>query len=74
MAANYDDLCLYSRPPPRTARTGSLQEIVTEGGEVTFVTKLIQESLILKNKIRYAKLVFQKYHLFIFSDVGYFIC
>ena len=41
------------RPPPSTFSGGTQGETVTEGGEVTFVKRIIQESLMLKNRVRY---------------------
>lgn len=39
------------RPPPKNAHTGTFEEIITPGGEVAFVKKMIDESIILENKI-----------------------
>ena len=41
------------RPPPNNARTGTSNELVFDGGEVNFVKKIIEESCLIKNKIRY---------------------
>lgn len=41
-----------SRPRPRNAFCASLGEVVAKGGEVEFITKLIEESKLLNNKIR----------------------
>ncbi len=35
--------------------TGTSNELVTEGGEQSFVSKMITESVILKHKIRYER-------------------
>lgn len=40
------------RPPPNNARTGSPNEIVVEGGEVAFVSKMIDDSFKSKEMIR----------------------
>jgi len=37
---------------PSTICTGTVNEMVTEGGEFSFVLKIIQDSLILKDKVR----------------------
>jgi len=39
--------------PPFTACTGSENEMVTAGGEVTFVSRMIDESLILKDRVQW---------------------
>jgi 23S rRNA (adenine1618-N6)-methyltransferase len=39
--------------PPFTACTGSENEMVTAGGEVTFVSHMIDESLILKDHVQW---------------------
>ncbi|RKF84051.1 U6 small nuclear RNA -methyltransferase [Golovinomyces cichoracearum] len=39
--------------PPFTACTGAEVEMITAGGEVTFVSRIIDESLILKNRIQW---------------------
>ena len=41
-----------NRPEPHSVSTASEIESISWGGEVKFVTKMIEESLILKNKIR----------------------
>ena len=41
-----------SRPEPHSVSTASEVESISWGGEVKFVTKMIDESLVLKNKIR----------------------
>ena len=40
------------RPAPPTFSTGSEGETVVEGGEVEFVRRIINDSLVLKTKIR----------------------
>lgn len=42
-----------SRPLPRNAHSGAPGELVCEGGELSFVNKIIQDSLKLKGQIRY---------------------
>ncbi|KAG7208917.1 hypothetical protein KM043_015097 [Ampulex compressa] len=50
--------------PPRNAPTGSEQELTTEGGEKQFVTKIIEESLEIKDRIKiYTTMVGQKSNL-----------
>ncbi|KAH7382777.1 DUF890 domain protein [Cadophora sp. MPI-SDFR-AT-0126] len=39
--------------PPFTACTGSANEMVTPGGEVSFITRMIDESLILKDRVQW---------------------
>ncbi|PVH88060.1 DUF890 domain protein [Cadophora sp. DSE1049] len=39
--------------PPFTACTGSANEMVTLGGEVSFITRMIDESLILKDRVQW---------------------
>ncbi|XP_077298540.1 U6 small nuclear RNA (adenine-(43)-N(6))-methyltransferase [Arctopsyche grandis] len=41
-----------SRAPPRNARSGSFEEIITPGGEEVFIQKLISESIKLKDSVR----------------------
>lgn len=41
------------RPPPHNCPTGYKEELSCEGGEVKFVTQIIEESLLIKDKIRY---------------------
>jgi 23S rRNA (adenine1618-N6)-methyltransferase len=38
---------------PRTVCTGTPNELVTAGGEVQFVERMIDESLVLRHTIRY---------------------
>ncbi|XP_049831585.1 RNA N6-adenosine-methyltransferase METTL16-like isoform X1 [Schistocerca gregaria] len=40
------------RPPPRNAWTGSIDEVVTPGGEIGLISKIVEESLQLRNSIR----------------------
>ncbi|KAF2362978.1 Ribosomal RNA large subunit methyltransferase F-like [Trinorchestia longiramus] len=40
------------RPPPNNGYTGRAQETVVEGGEVAFISRMIQESSLYKDKIR----------------------
>jgi len=39
------------RPPPKNAITGTSTELSVSGGEVEFITKIIEESKVLKDKI-----------------------
>jgi 23S rRNA (adenine1618-N6)-methyltransferase len=39
--------------PPFTACTGSETEMVTPGGEVAFVSRMIEESLVLKDRVQW---------------------
>src|SRR6195952_1401398 len=39
--------------PPFSACTGSENEMVTAGGEVTFVSRMIEESLILRDRVQW---------------------
>lgn len=39
--------------PPFTACTGSENEMVTSGGEVAFVSRMIDESLVLKDRVQW---------------------
>lgn len=41
-----------SRPRPRNAFCASLGEVVANGGEIEFITKLIDESKVLQEKVR----------------------
>lgn len=41
-----------SRTLPRNGRTGSLAEIVVQGGEVAFILQMIQESAELRSKVK----------------------
>ena len=43
---------LGDRPAPATFCSGTEEETVTEGGEVGFVKKMIQESMELKGRVR----------------------
>ncbi|KUJ16479.1 DUF890 domain protein [Mollisia scopiformis] len=51
--------------PPFTASTGSENEMVTTGGEVAFVSRMIDESLILKDRVQWYTSMLGK-----FSSVG----
>ncbi|GBP60034.1 U6 small nuclear RNA [Eumeta japonica] len=53
--SNIEELCesrSVARPEPKNCFTGSLQELITEGGELKFIRKLIAESKTFKDKIR----------------------
>jgi 23S rRNA (adenine1618-N6)-methyltransferase len=39
--------------PPFTACTGSRNEMVTAGGEVVFISKMIDESLVLRDRVQW---------------------
>ncbi|XP_030388117.1 U6 small nuclear RNA (adenine-(43)-N(6))-methyltransferase [Scaptodrosophila lebanonensis] len=39
------------RPAPKTVRTGSAEELTCEGGEVEFVKRIIDESLLYKERV-----------------------
>ncbi|RDW69312.1 hypothetical protein BP6252_08332 [Coleophoma cylindrospora] len=39
--------------PPNSACTGSANEMVTPGGEVAFITKMISESLLLRDRVQW---------------------
>lgn len=39
------------RPPPKNATSGCQEEVQTEGGEVAFVTKMIEDSAQLKDQV-----------------------
>ncbi len=41
------------RPPPSTVGTGSERETVVEGGEVGFVRRIVEDSLSLRDTVRY---------------------
>ena len=41
------------RPDPKSMSTASEKESIAWGGEVRFVCQMIEESLVLKDKIRY---------------------
>ncbi len=43
-----------SRPEPNSVSTASPAESIVPGGEVNFVKRLIDDSLLLKTKIRYS--------------------
>ena len=42
------------RPPPHNCPTGRAEELACEGGEVQFVGRIIEESLVLGQRIRFA--------------------
>ncbi|KAK1714435.1 hypothetical protein BDP67DRAFT_514070 [Colletotrichum lupini] len=46
--------------PPLTACTGAPVEMVTDGGEVKFVSKILEESLILREKVQWYTSMFGK--------------
>jgi len=51
-------------PNPKTNCEAKINELVTEGGELQFIKKMIEESLILKNQIRwYTSLIGRKANL-----------
>lgn len=51
--------------PPRNAPTGNDSELKTEGGEVAFVTKMIDESIELGTQIKiYSTMIGKKVDLF----------
>ncbi|XP_063826070.1 U6 small nuclear RNA (adenine-(43)-N(6))-methyltransferase [Ostrinia nubilalis] len=53
-----------SRQPPKNGFTGSPQELVTEGGELEFCRKLIEESKIYKDRILFfTTMIGHKYNL-----------
>ena len=55
------------RLPPRNASTGNANELHVQGGERSFVTRLIDDSLILKDRIKiYTTMLGQK------SSIAYF--
>ncbi|XP_050680059.1 RNA N6-adenosine-methyltransferase METTL16 isoform X2 [Leptidea sinapis] len=64
---NFEELCESrspARPPPKNAFTGSPQELITEGGEMEFCRKMIEESKKLKDKILiFTTMLGQKYSL-----------
>lgn len=51
--------------PPFTACTGSEIEMVTSGGEVAFVSRMIEESLVLQDRVQWYSSMLGK-----FSSVG----
>lgn len=48
-----------SRPPPHNARTGTITELVSPGGEIGFIRRIINDSMELKNQIRFVFRNFQ---------------
>ena len=42
-----------SRTLPRGGKSGSLSEVVVQGGEVEFIRQVIQESAELRNMVKY---------------------
>ncbi|EGC39986.1 hypothetical protein DICPUDRAFT_25940 [Dictyostelium purpureum] len=68
------DFCLCNPPffndlsetniNPKSTCTGSANELVTEGGEFIFIKKIIEESIVLKSKIKfYSSMVGRKCNL-----------
>lgn len=52
------------RGEPLSAPTGAIHEKVTEGGEISFITKMIEESQLFKDKIRiFTTLIGTKAHI-----------
>ncbi|XP_068236173.1 RNA N6-adenosine-methyltransferase mettl16 [Palaemon carinicauda] len=52
------------RGEPRSAATGSVQETVTEGGEVSFICQMIDESVLSREKIRiFSSMIGTKSHV-----------
>jgi 23S rRNA (adenine1618-N6)-methyltransferase len=47
--------------PPFTACTGSENEMVTPGGEIAFVSRMIDESIILKGRVQWYTSMLGKY-------------
>nr|XP_053654836.1 RNA N6-adenosine-methyltransferase METTL16-like [Cherax quadricarinatus] len=45
------------RGEPLSAPTGAIHEKVTEGGEISFITKMIEESQLFKDKIRLSSII-----------------
>lgn len=48
-----ESLAEVKQRPPYSACTGSELEMVTEGGEVAFVTRMIEESLVLRGRVQW---------------------
>ena len=48
-----------SRPPPHNAPTGTITELVSPGGEIGFIRRIINDSMELKNQIRFVFRNFQ---------------
>lgn len=48
---NVEKTC--ARPPPKSTTIAKKNEIETEGGEVSFVSRMIDESVTLRDKIKY---------------------
>lgn len=49
-----------SRTLPRNGKTGSLSEVVVQGGELAFIRQMIQESVEMRNMVKYVSV----YYLF----------
>ena len=52
-AAELEDLARAKSRPPRSACTGAYVEMVTPGGEVAFVRRMIEESVVLGKRVRW---------------------
>jgi methyltransferase len=45
------------RAPPRNAQTGTLDELVSDGGELAFVSSIIKDSIELKERVTYVHII-----------------
>ncbi|XP_049873217.1 U6 small nuclear RNA (adenine-(43)-N(6))-methyltransferase [Pectinophora gossypiella] len=65
--SNIQELCESRSParlPPKNGFTGSPQELITEGGELSFCRKMIEESKIYKDKVLiFTTMIGHKYNL-----------
>lgn len=60
-----DDERIAKALPPRNAPSGSENELKTIGGEIAFVTRMIEESIDLRNQIKiYTTMIGRKTDLF----------